>query len=112
VVVKVTSRPLLAVAPGSVYEVVVAVSVLTVSGLKVMVCDLRLMRVTVTVYVIVLVPSGAVTTVRITFLPLPKFPLKGVVPVAPKYWTTLAVLAVFVSVTVKPVATVLATEAV
>jgi hypothetical protein len=35
--------------------------------LKMMVCGLRLMRVTVTVYVIVLVPSWEVTRVRIIF---------------------------------------------
>jgi hypothetical protein len=41
--------------------------------------------VTVTVYVFVVVPSPAVTTVRITLDPTLKAPVKGVVPVAPRY---------------------------
>ena len=41
--------------------------------------------VTVTVYVCVVVPSPAVTTVRITLDPTLKAPVKGIVPVAPRY---------------------------
>ena len=41
--------------------------------------------VTVTVYVAVVVPSWAVTTMRITFAPTLKAPVKLVIPVDPKY---------------------------
>ena len=41
--------------------------------------------VTVTVYVFVVVPSAAVTTVLITLAPTASAPVKAVVPVAPRY---------------------------
>ena len=44
-------------------------------------------------------PSEAVITVRITFAPTLRAPVKAVVPVAPKYLTTLALLSLFVGVT-------------
>ena len=40
---------------------------------------------TVTVYVLLVVPSSAVTTTLITLSPSLRFPVKGVVPSAPKY---------------------------
>ena len=56
-----------------------------VGGVKEIVCVILARAVTVTVYVSVVVPSRAVTTVRITFAPILRAPLKAVVPVAPKY---------------------------
>ena len=41
--------------------------------------------VTVTVYVLIVEPFWAVTTMRIIFSPTLKDPVKGVVPVAPMY---------------------------
>jgi hypothetical protein len=56
-----------------------------VGGVKEIVCVILARAVTVTVYVSVVVPSRAVTTVRIIFAPRPRAPVKAVVPVAPKY---------------------------
>ena len=47
-------------------------------------------RVTVTVYVLVVLSSWAVTSVRITLDPTAIAPVKAVVPVAPMYCTVVA----------------------
>jgi hypothetical protein len=81
VLVNVTGSPLLALAVSEYTGVVAAIDP---TGVKVTFCGVKLNRVTVTREVFT-VPSSAVTTTRIAVSLPPNSPVKGVVPLAPRY---------------------------